>query len=153
MFENCPLSIDQEVFKVDLIQLDLLEFDIVLGMDWLSKCGATIDCQKQKVTLKGEKGTKVTIWGTNSDKKCPFICALSTKKLVRQGCIAFLCFVTEVKNKDVKLEDISVVKEYPDVFPEEIPGLPPKREIDFEIEIEPSARPISKPHIEWPQLS
>ena len=59
--------------------------------------------------------------------------------------IAFLCFVSEVKNKDVKLEDIPVVKEYPDVFPEEILGLPPKREIDFEIEIEPSARPISKP--------
>ena len=48
MFENCPLSIDQEVFKADLIQLDLLEFDIVLGMDWLSKHGATIDCQKQR---------------------------------------------------------------------------------------------------------
>ena len=42
MFENFPLSIDQKVFKADLIQLDLLEFDIVLGMDWLSKHGATI---------------------------------------------------------------------------------------------------------------
>ena len=51
----------------------------------------------------------------------------------------------EVKSKDVKLEDIPVVKEFPDVFPEEIPGLPPKREIDFVIELEPSARPISKP--------
>ena len=76
MFGNCPLSINQEVFKADLIQLDLLEFDIILGMDWLSKYGVTIDCQKQKVTLKGEKGKKVTIWGTNSDKKCP--CLLYT---------------------------------------------------------------------------
>ena len=139
MFENCPLSINQEVFEADLIQLNLLEFDIVLGMDWLSKHGAAIDYQKQKVTLKSKEGKKVTIWGSSSDKKCPIISALSTKKLLRQGCIAFLCFVTEVKNKDVKLEDISVVKEYPDVFPEEIPGLPPKREIDFEIEVEPSA--------------
>jgi len=45
----------------------------------------------------------------------------------------------------VKLEDIPVVKEFSDVFPAEIPGLPPKKEIDFEIELEPSARPISKP--------
>jgi len=44
MFKNCPLSINQEVFEVDLIQLDLLEFDVVLGMDGLSKYGATIDC-------------------------------------------------------------------------------------------------------------
>ena len=101
------------------------------------------------MTLKGEKGKKVTIWGTNSDKKCLFISALSTGKLLRQGCIAFLCFVSEVKYEDVKLEDILVVKKFLDVFPEEIPGLPPKREIDFEIELEPSGRPISKPHIEW----
>jgi len=53
--------------------------------------------------------------------------------------------VIEDKNRDLKLEDISVVKEFLDVFPEEIHGLPPKREIDFEIELEPSARPISKP--------
>jgi len=58
IFENRPLSIDQKVFKADLTQLDLLEFDIVLGMDWLSKQGATIDCQKQKVTLKGKKGKR-----------------------------------------------------------------------------------------------
>jgi len=82
MFENCPLSIDQEVFEADLIQLDLLEFDIILGMDWLSKHGATIDCQKQKVTLKGKKGKRLTIWRTNSNKKCPFISALSTSVLV-----------------------------------------------------------------------
>ena len=114
--ENYPLSIDQEVFEADLIQLDLLEFDIILGMDWLSKHGATIDCQKQKVTLKSKKGKRVTIWGMNSDNECSFISALSTEKLLRQGCIAFLCFVSEVKSKDVKLEDIPVVNEFSDIF-------------------------------------
>ena len=53
--------------------------------------------------------------------------------------------MSEVKYEDAKLEDILVVKEFLDVFPEEIPGLPPKRQIDFEIELEPSTRPISKP--------
>jgi len=56
MFENYPLSINHEVFEVDLIQLDLLEFNVVLGMDWLSKHRATMDCQRKKVTLKGKKG-------------------------------------------------------------------------------------------------
>jgi len=142
MFENCPLSIDQEV---DLIQLELLEFEIVLGMDWLSKHGVTIDYQRQKVTLRNKKGEKMNIWGTNSNKECSFMSALSIGKSLRQGCTVFLCFISEVKSKDVKFEDIPVVKEFPDVFPQEIPDLPPKREIDFEIELEPSARPISKP--------
>jgi len=74
------------------------------------------------VTLKSKKGKKVTIWGTNSDKKCSFTSALSTRKLLRQGCIAFLCFVSEVKSKDVKLEDIPVIKEFPDVFPKKFLG-------------------------------
>ena len=51
----------------------------------------------------------------------------------------------EDKNRDLKLKDISVVKEFFNISPEEIPGLPPKRETDFEIELEPSARPMSNP--------
>ena len=66
------------------------------------------------------------------------------KKLIRQGCVAYLCYVTEDRKEEVKLEDIPVVKEFSDMFPEEIPGLLPKREIDFEIELEPGAHPISK---------
>ena len=97
------------------------------------------------MTLKDSKEKRVTIWGTNNNKECPFISALSAGKVLRQGGTAFLWYVSEVKDKDVKLEDILVVKEFPDVFPEEIPGLPPKRKIDFEIELEPSARPIPKP--------
>ena len=61
MFKNCPLSINQEVFEVDLIQLDPLKFDVVLTMDWLSKYKATIDYQRKKVTLKGRKGKRATI--------------------------------------------------------------------------------------------
>ena len=130
---------------MDLIQLDLLKCDIVLGMDWLSKHGAIINCQREKVTLEGSKEKRVTIWGTNNNKECPFISALSAGKLLRQGCTVFLCYVNEDKNRDVKLNDIPVVKEFPAIFFKEIPGLPPKRKIDFEIELEPSARPISKP--------
>jgi len=55
--------------EVDLRQLDLLEFDIVLGMNWLSKHGVTIDCQRQKVTLKSSKGKRVTIQETNNNKE------------------------------------------------------------------------------------
>ena len=58
IFKNCLLSINQEEFEVDLIQLDSVEFDFVLGMDWLSKHGAMIDCQSQKVTLKSSKGKR-----------------------------------------------------------------------------------------------
>ena len=54
MYRNCPIILNQEKFEGDLIQLDLLEFDIILGMNWLSKHGAKIDSRKQRVTLKGK---------------------------------------------------------------------------------------------------
>ena len=56
-----------------------------------------------------------------------------------------MCYVTEKKKRHIKLEDILVVREFSDVFPEEIPRLPPKRDIDFEIELEPGVCPSSKP--------
>jgi len=56
-----------------------------------------------------------------------------------------MCYVTEKKERHIKLEDILVVREFSDVFPEEIPRLPPKRDIDFEIELEPGVCPSSKP--------
>ena len=113
-------------------------------MNWLSKHGAKIDCQKQGVTLKGKGGGRMYFWGDNSSTECPVISLMAVRRLIRQGCVVYLCSITKDKKEDVKLEDIPVVKEFPDVFSEEIPGLPPKRETDFEIELEPGARPISK---------
>jgi len=65
-------------------------------------------------------------------------------KMLSQGCIGYLCYVIEVKEEKVKIENIPVVCEFPDVFPEELLGLHPKRKIDFEIELIPGAQRILK---------
>jgi len=114
-------------------------------MDWLSKHGVKIDCQKQRVSLKGKGGRKIYFWGENSQAECSVISLSAVQKLVRQGCEAYLCCIMKDRKEGMKLEDIPVVKEFSDAFPEEILGLPPKREIDFEIELEPGVHPISKP--------
>ena len=66
-YQNCPIIVNQEIFESDLIQLDLSEFDIILGIDWLSRHGAKIDCQKQRVSLKG-KGEEKYILGETIGK-------------------------------------------------------------------------------------
>jgi len=105
-----------------LIQLHLLEFDLIRGMDWLSRRGAKIDCQKQRMSLKRKAGEKIYFWGDNSRTEYPVISLMAVRKLVRQGCVAYLCYVTEDRKEEVKPEDIPVAKEFPYVFPEEIPG-------------------------------
>ncbi|XP_028105086.1 uncharacterized protein LOC114304117 [Camellia sinensis] len=70
--------------------------------------------------------------------------ALQARRLLRNGCEGYLASMTDTYETKLKLEDILVVKEFSDVFPEDLPGLPPDREIEFAIELIPSTGPISK---------
>ena len=76
------------------------------------------------------------------------ISALQLKRAVRKGCKAYAVTITDeeskIKTNKLKVEDILVLKEYVDVFPEEIMGLPLKRELDFTIELVPGVVPSSK---------
>ena len=69
---------------------------------------------------------------------------MKVTKLLRQGCMSYLYYGTEVKDEQMRIQDIPVVYEFPDVFLEELSGLPPKRKIDFEIKLISYAQPISK---------
>ena len=74
-----------------------------------------------------------------------FLSALKAQKLLDSGCTGFLAHVVNTsQDKDQKLEEVRVVCDYPTVFPEELPGLAPDREIEFEIELIPGTNPISK---------
>jgi hypothetical protein len=72
------------------------------------------------------------------------VSAMQAKRLLRKGCKGFLAYVLKSKETTLKTEDISVVKEFPDVFSEDLPGLLPKREIEFTIDLVPGTGPISK---------
>ncbi|KAL8108000.1 hypothetical protein AgCh_024428 [Apium graveolens] len=94
--------------------------DVVARMDWLSLYKANIDYKKKRVVM----------YTTNN------------------GCEAYLAHVVDTKKETPTLDEIPIVREYPDIFPEELPGLPPDREIEFSIYlIEPNQFP--KLHIEW----
>ena len=75
-----------------------------------------------------------------------FLCA---KKMVSKGCIAFLAHLKDDTTQVPSIELVSVVCEFVDVFPADLPGMPPDRDIDFCIDLELGTRPISIPHIEW----
>ncbi|KAL8134776.1 hypothetical protein AgCh_009695 [Apium graveolens] len=72
------------------------------------------------------------------------VAVLQTKRLLRQGCEAYLAHVVDTKKETPILDKILIVRDFPDVFPEELPGLPPDREIEFPIDLIPGAEPVSK---------
>ena len=124
----CPkyeIDISGHKFSADLILFKLGEFDIILGMDWLGKNNAQINCKSKKVYLKTESGEKVVFKGQR--QKQLFLTIVQAKKLLRKGCESFLAYVVDSERDNLSIEDIPVVNEFPDVFPDELPGLPPDR--------------------------
>nr|XP_017245279.1 PREDICTED: uncharacterized protein LOC108216926 [Daucus carota subsp. sativus] len=139
---NCEIAIQKQNFAIDLIPIKLGEFEVILGMDWLTKYDAQINCRKKRVSLKGNDGKRIIMRGQKQVKK--FLTVMQAKRLLRQGCQAYLAHVVNVEKPSPKIEEIPVVKEYKEVFPEELPGLPPDRQIEFTIDLVPGTTPISK---------
>ena len=125
--------------------LGIHDFDIVLGMDWLSKHRATLDFYKKEVTLDRQEEPGVIFRGIRKEIASSLINAMTTLKMLRKGCQGYLAFVVDRRQEGTRLEDIPIVKEFPDVFPYDISGLPPDRAIEFVIELIRGTEPISIP--------
>ena len=85
--------------------------------------GANINCKDLKITLKDLEGREVCFLQEKLRKECSIISIIKASKMLRQGCIGYLCYVTEVKEEEMKIENILVVYELLNVFPEELSGL------------------------------
>ncbi|KAL8147704.1 hypothetical protein AgCh_005141 [Apium graveolens] len=140
---RCHIEIVGHHFYANLIPFKLGEFDVTLGMDWLSENYAQIDCKNRKVRLQALDGKKKVIFRGNKHEK-KFLRIAQVKKLLRQNCEAYLAHVVDTSQEVPVLEAIPVVNEFPDVFPDDLPGLPPDREIEFAIDLPPETKPVSK---------
>ena len=143
MYRDCPIKIREYEFLGGLIELSFREFDVILGMDWLSRNQVVVDCRMKKMTLRTPSGEEVTFIGESSNHLSNVISAATTITVVRKGCEAYLAYVIDTKKVEPSLSDIPTVSDCPDVFPEELPGLPPQRDIEFAIDVVPSATPAS----------
>ena len=125
--------------------LGIHDFDIVLGMDWLSKQRATLYCYKKEVRLVRPEEPGVIFRGIRREIAPSLTNAMTALKMLRKGCQHYLAFVVDRRQEGTRLEDIPIFKEFLDVFPDDISGLPPDRAIEFVIELIPGTEPISIP--------
>ena len=118
-------------------------YDVIVGMDWLEAHRALVDCFKKKVVCLDDEGRPIEICGIKRGMSLRFISMMKVKHCIRQGCELYL--VKTVSDREgPSLDQHLVLAEFKDVFPEELPGLPPVREIDLTIDLKPGAEPISK---------
>jgi hypothetical protein len=106
------------VFLADLAVLPSQGIDVILGMDWLAKHKGIISCANKTVLLTDHQGKSVSCQAQPPTQD-PMVFNLAA-------------------------ESISVVEEFMDVFPEELPGMPPEREVEFYIDLIPGTAPIAK---------
>ena len=144
LYINCPIVIHARAFLADLITLPFREFDLILGMDRLSKHQAIVDCGQNTVVLRCSDQSKVIVQGIISNTMSNVISATQARRLMRKGYETFLVVILDSKRDQVEVEKIPVLREFPDVFPEELPGIALEREVDLSIKIVPGTTPMSR---------
>nr|GEV24731.1 putative reverse transcriptase domain-containing protein [Tanacetum cinerariifolium] len=107
-----------------------VSFDVVIGMDWLSKYHARIICDEKVVQIPID-GETLIIQGDRSKTRLNLISCIKTKRYISRGYQVFIAHVTDKKSDEKRLEDIPLVREFPEIFPKDLPGLPPIRQIDL----------------------
>ncbi|GKE16413.1 putative reverse transcriptase domain-containing protein, partial [Tanacetum coccineum] len=147
VLRGCTLGLLGHLFDIDLMPIELGSFDVIVGMDWLAKYHALIICDEKVVRIP-YRDKVLIIQGDDygSRSKLNTISYTKTQKYIQKGCQVYLAQVTSKKVKDKseekRHEDVPIIQEFPKVFPDDLPGLPPARQVEFQIDLVPGAAPV-----------
>jgi hypothetical protein len=122
IYRKVPIQLGSNLIKTDLLLLDLEGMDVLLGMDWMTRHRVSFDISSRAVEIDSLDHEPTILY--LPQRECNNSCAYAVE--------------------GIKLRDIPIVCEYPDVFPDDLPGIPPDRDIEFIIELQPGTAPISK---------
>ncbi|GJS30704.1 putative nucleotidyltransferase, ribonuclease H [Tanacetum coccineum] len=140
-------------YDVELADEELGSFDVIIGMDWLAKYHAVIDCAEKIVRIPWGNETLIIHWWTEEPGKGDSFCTslllqpkLNNIWLSRHT--SFWQHVTtkeiEVKSGEKRLEDVLIVQDFLKIFPKDLSGLPPTRQVEFQIDLVPGAAPVAR---------
>ncbi|GKD26507.1 putative reverse transcriptase domain-containing protein [Tanacetum coccineum] len=126
LIRGCTLNFLNHPFNIDLMPVEMGSFDVIIGIDWLSK-----------YHVQQRSGSRLNI-----------ISCTKTQKYLLKGCHVFLAHGTakkvEDKSEEKRLEDVPIVRDFLKVFPEDLPGIPPTRQVEFQIDLVPGAAPVAR---------
>ncbi|GJT36386.1 putative reverse transcriptase domain-containing protein [Tanacetum coccineum] len=148
ILRGCTLNLQNHLFKIDLLPIELGSFDVIVGMDWMAEHRVEVVCYEKYIRVpyrndmlivQGERS------GIKSESRLEVILSIKTQKYIDQGCQVFLIQMMKEEKTEIperRIEDVPVVRDFPGVFPEDLPGLPPTRQVEFHIELIPGAAPV-----------
>ncbi|GJR44464.1 putative reverse transcriptase domain-containing protein [Tanacetum coccineum] len=123
ILRGCTLNFPNHPFNIDLMPVELGSLDVIIGMDWLAN-------------------------NRGNETRLNIISCTKTQKYLLKGCQVFLAHVTtketEDKSEKKRLENLTIVQNFPEVFPKDLPGLPPTRQVEFQIDLIPGVAPVAR---------
>nr|GEY49087.1 putative reverse transcriptase domain-containing protein [Tanacetum cinerariifolium] len=158
IIRGCTLNFINHPFNMDLMHVPLDSFDVIIGMDWLTKYHGVIICDEKIIRVPF--GRDMLIFQGNGDNQreesqLNIISCTKAQEYLSKGCDVFLAHGTTKESKDKsegkRLEDVPIVRDFPEIFPEDLSGIPPARQVEFQINLVPELsdkgfiRPSSSP--------
>ncbi|GKC21814.1 putative reverse transcriptase domain-containing protein [Tanacetum coccineum] len=150
-FMGCTLNLLNNPFSIKLIPVELSSFDAIIGMDWLAKYQAIIVCAEKIVRIPWGNETLIVRADKSNrgnETRLNIISCTKTQKYLLKGCLIFFAHVTtkkaEDRSEEKRLEDVPIVRDFLNVFPEDFSGLPPTRQVEFQIDLVPGAAPVAR---------
>ncbi|GJZ34808.1 putative reverse transcriptase domain-containing protein [Tanacetum coccineum] len=130
IIRGCTLNFLDHPFNIDLMPVELGGFDVIIGMDWLRRCHAVIVCDEKLVQVPYGFKTAQEFFTWQKDAR-GFLTQISSKK-------------EEGKSEGKQIKDVPIVQDFPEVFPKDLPGLPPARPVEFQIDLILRAAPVAR---------
>ena len=140
---GCVLNVGGYEVVIDLVLLHMTLFDVIVGMDWLAPHHAILDCFSKKVTFQIGCGSRVSFYADRGGGPTRPLIEMENKWLGKNGGQHFLFTMPREIKRKVAMDCIPQVCDFANVFPDELPGLPPHREMDFSIVLYLGIDPVS----------
>jgi len=124
------VEVEGRRYKVNLICLPLQDLEVILGMDWLSANRVLIDCREKRLLFPDSEDLEL-------------VSPQGAVREIQSGAQCFIIFARMEVGERERSSVIPVVHAFEDVFPDEVLGLPPSREVEFSIDLVPGTGPVS----------
>nr|GEY93117.1 putative reverse transcriptase domain-containing protein [Tanacetum cinerariifolium] len=151
IIRGCTINFQNHPFNIDLMPVELGSFDVIIGMDWLRRCHVVIVCDEKLVQIPYGNET-LTFRGNKSnngkESRLTVISCTKAQEYMAKGCQIFLAQISAKKEEDKsegkQFKDVPIVRDFPEVFPKDLTGLPPARPVEFQIDLIPRAAPVAR---------
>nr|GFA83748.1 putative reverse transcriptase domain-containing protein [Tanacetum cinerariifolium] len=143
VLRGCTLNLLDHLFDINLMLIELGTFDVIVGMDWQVERDALIVYGKKEVHVPYRNKT-LMVKSDNSVSRVKVISRIKARKYIERGSQLFIAQVMEKEPAKKQLQDVPVICNFPKVFPDDLPGLPPPRQVEFRIELIPGAAPVAR---------